>query len=261
MPVHHVDGRGPGLGEQRRPLERALAPAHQQVPAPRGAVQVDGVARVPPPAGRQQRRQLGRLPSVRTHAQRQDDPAGPQGAPVVERRHEPVVVPVEALDVRRERHDALLLHEPGAVVEVELAGERLRLRGGQVAQGEVGLDGRHALDVEVPVGGRAEQHPRGHVLLPERHRPTHHDVVDALPVGRGRQGQPERPGAHDQELGALHAPSQMWLVPRRPAYTSATARHQTRPGHADGSSRGHDRRVSPRGAPSGHPACWPPAPG
>ena len=72
---------------------------------------------------------------------------------------------------------------------------------------QVRLQGVDRGCVQVPVGSRAQEHPRGHVVLPEAHRPADDHGVDTVLAGQGGGRQGVGPGPDDQQRrGSRHRP-------------------------------------------------------
>jgi peptidoglycan/LPS O-acetylase OafA/YrhL len=196
--VDQVDPLGSVLAQQRRPLIRALSAPHDQDPRARQVLEGDPVAGVGGPVGRDRAgpvRHVGEVADPRRgdHGAGGDPPAALQLGDELAMRHP------EVDDQVLERLDALGLAEPLGVVEEQGDGEGVDLRRGDRPLLEVGLQGVDPGRVQVPVGAGAQEHPLGHVLAPEAHRPTHHHGVDAALAGVGGGRQRVGPGPDDQQ--------------------------------------------------------------
>jgi hypothetical protein len=202
--VDHVDPRDAGVDHQRGPLVGALSAADDQHPASGQVVEVDHVARVRPPVGRQLADPV-RLDAERRDARRGDDGIRLDRVPVVERRPESaVVVALDGLHANLGHVEPLLRAEPVRVVQKHADRHGIDVGRGDAAFLQVGPEGVNGGGVEVPVDARPQEHPRGHVLPPEPHRSSDDRGVDP-PVARvGRRGHAVGAGADHQQLRASH---------------------------------------------------------
>jgi hypothetical protein len=93
-----------------------------------------------------------------------------------------------------------LVAEPVRVVEEDRDGQRVEVLGPQTSVLEEGLERVGAARVEVPADARAQEHVRGHLLAPERHRVSDQVGVDPSLPCEGSGGDPVRPRPDHQQV-------------------------------------------------------------
>src|SRR5437879_8220505 len=203
MAMAHMHSGRPAFAQERGPFKSTLPAADDQASLPCQGFEAHEIAGMGEPVRwkhvREFRWDLLEIPEAR----RDEYVPGGDRLLVVQRRRKSVVDMLEAMHESGKRLNGLLLLEPRGVAQEEVERDRLSPVCVHVVRARVCLESVHAQWIDMPVPGRSEEHPSGHVGFPEIHRVADEYVIESPIPGVGGHSQAVWTGSNDQQRHLL----------------------------------------------------------
>src|SRR2546428_6992611 len=185
MAMAHMHSGRAVLTQERGPFKGTLPAADDQASFPRQGLEAHEIAGMGEPVRWKHVREFGWDLLEIPKARRDEHVSGGDRLLVVQRRRKSVVDMLEAMHESGKRLNGLLLLEPRGVAQEEVERDRLSPVCVHVVRACVCLESVHAQWIDMPVPGRSEEHPSGHVGFPEIHRVADEYVIESPIPGVG----------------------------------------------------------------------------